>query len=398
MKILMITPYLPFPLSSGGQIRTFNLLKNLSKKHQITLFSFIRKPEEEQHIERLKEFCVDVKVFMKRPPWSVKSLFLSAVTLYPLVVCMYLKRQVQQEIKKAIEREHFDLIHAETFYVMPNIPQNDIPIILAEQTIEYLVYQHYTETVHLLPLKWIMNYDVRKIFHWEKTYWARAAMVVAMSEADKQTMQQVIPGLSVNLVPNGVDTEFFKIRSRKTKNDGKTVLFVGNFKWLQNREAVSILVEEIWPVIKKRLPQAKLWIVGRYPPKTIEDLATDDIRISSDIEDIRQAYSNSDVLLAPIYGPGGTRYKILESMATGLPVVTTSTGIEGLGAENDTDAVICSGKKELAEATIRVLTKTSLHNKLGENGRRLVEKKFNWKSIASQLDRLYEETAYGKKN
>src|SRR3989338_8140982 len=113
MKILMLTPYLPYPLWSGGQIRTYNLLKHLSKKHQITLFSFIREEDEKQHIIQLKKYCHQVNVFVKRPPWSLTSLILAAVTYYPLVVCMYLNKNVMRHIAESIAHTHFDLIHAE---------------------------------------------------------------------------------------------------------------------------------------------------------------------------------------------------------------------------------------------------------------------------------------------
>src|SRR4030065_2313052 len=102
MKILMLTPYLPYPLWSGGQIRTFNLLKNLSQKHQITLFSFIREEKELHYLTILKEYCDEVKVFFKRPPWSLTSLILSGITYYPLVVCLYLNRELKDNLKEVI--------------------------------------------------------------------------------------------------------------------------------------------------------------------------------------------------------------------------------------------------------------------------------------------------------
>jgi len=393
MKILMLTPYLPYPLWSGGQIRTYNLLKNLSRKHQITLFSFIRDKKEEKYIQNLKKYCKDVKVFLKRPPWSLKSLFLSGVTYYPLVVCMYLNRRVKNAIESTTKKEKFDLIHAETFYVMPNIPPDNIPIILAEQTIEYLVYLHYTNSVNFLPLKLLMNWDVTKILFWEKRFWKKATRVVAMSEADKKRMQEISAGLNVDLVPNGVDTEFFSLKKKTNSNREKIILFVGNFKWLQNREAVSILVKSIWPFIKKSLPSAKLWIVGRFPTKEILEFASSSIKVSSEIDDIRKAYNKAHVLLAPIYGPGGTRYKILESMASGVPVVTTATGIEGLNCIHNREVLIKEKPLDLAKETIKLLTNESLYNKLVQNGRKLVENQFNWKTIASSLDRIYKEAA-----
>jgi polysaccharide biosynthesis protein PslH len=396
MNILMLTPYLPYPLYSGGQIRSYNLLKHLSKKHKITLFSFIRKEEERDHIPKLKQFCADVKVFVKRPPWSVKSLLLSAVTVNPLVVCMYLKKELTQEILKVTEKVHFDLIHAETFYVMPNLPINNIPTILVEQTIEYLVYKHYTENFKFLPLKKLMELDVSKILHWEKEYWKKASKVVAMSEADRMEMKKVVSGLKVDLVPNGVEPEFFSVKRTYKIKKCKKVLFVGNFKWLQNREAVSILVKDIWPIIKKKLPETKLWIVGRFPPNEIRNMSSESVIVSSDVKDIRDAYKDSDVLLAPIYGPGGTRYKILESMASGLPVVTTPTGIEGIGATIGKDVLVSEKDYGLAESTIKLLTDRKIYSTLSENSRNLVKKNFNWKDISNKLDRIYEEAAHGK--
>lgn len=393
MKILMLTPYLPYPLYSGGQIRTYNLLKHLSRKHEITLFSFIRDKVEESYVEKLKDLCKDVRVFVKRPPWSPTSLALSAITVYPLVVCMYLQKSLKKQIEELVSKKHFDLIHAETFYVMPNIPKGIIPTILVEQTIEYLVYQHFTETVRLLPLKFLMDFDVRKIRYWEETFWKRAKRVVAMSTPDKTEMKKIVPALKVDLVPNGVDTTFFKMHSLwRAKN--QTVLFVGNFKWLQNREAVEKLVCDIWPLVLAQKPQAKLWIVGRSPPQKVINNASDSIKVSSDVKDIRQAYYHSNVLLAPIFGPGGTRYKILESMASGLPVVTTTTGIEGIGATNQKDALISDDSKGLAQETVKVLNDKLLYKKLALNSRSLVEKRFSWSEIAKRLDTIYQDAAH----
>lgn len=391
MKILMLTPYLPYPLWSGGQIRTFNLLKQLSVKHEITLFSFIREKKEEEYVKKLKDITEEVKIFVKRPPFSLTSLTLAAATYYPLVVCLYLNSQVKKAIAEASKRKKFDLIHAETFYVMPNIPKSRIPIILAEQTIEYLVYQHHTENVSNIAQKILMNLDVAKIYFWEKYFWHKSKRVIAMSEADRQLMRQRIPNLTVDLVPNGVDTEFFSFRKQSTKNKNKRILFVGNFKWLQNREAVTLLIKNIFPLIKKQIPGAKLWIVGKFPTREIRNYANPSIIVDENISDIRDAYQKSDLLLAPIYGPGGTRYKILESMATGLPVVTTPTGIEGLAAENLKDTVIAESWENIARSSVKVLSDTLLYQRLAENGRRLVEDRYSWNSIAKKLDIIYQK-------
>jgi len=391
MKILMLTPYLPYPLLSGGQIRTYNLLKNLAKKHDITLFSFIRSESEKKYLSQLLTYCKDVRIFKRRPAWSLINILLSVLTPYPFLVSIYYSKSLRSAIEKELRQNHYHLIHSETFYVMPNIPKTTVPILLVEQTIEFLVYQHFVETIPL-PLNLLLSIDVAKIRYWEKFFWAKADKVVAMSEADSDIMQKLVPDLDVDIVPNGVDTDtFFKVI--KIKSKAPTILFVGNFKWLQNKEAVKLLVHKVFPHILKKIPDAILWIVGRYPTDEIKNFQNASIKISDHIDDIKDAYSKSDVLLAPIYGPGGTRYKILEAMASGLPVVTTTRGIEGLNAKDGVDVLVRDEPATLAQATVDVLTKKNLHQKLAVNGKKLVADNYNWKSISQKLDKLYEEVS-----
>ena len=317
------------------------------------------------------------------------NILLSGFTPFPFLVSIYYSRTLQKAIKDELKNNDYQLIHSETFYVMPNIPKTDVPILLVEQTIEFLVYQHFVETL-FLPLRLFLSLDVGKIKFWEKFYWNKAAKVVAMSSADKLVMETEVPDRQVDIVPNGVDIdEFFKIKRKKDKSF--TILFVGNFKWLQNKEAVKLLVEEVFPKVKQKLPLATLWIVGRYPTDHIKHYRNSSIRVSEDIKDIKTAYERSDILLAPIYGPGGTRYKILEAMAGGLPVVTTSRGIEGLNATDGNEVIVRNDSSGLASATVNVLTNITLYQKLARNGKKLVATFYDWKNISKKLDTLYEE-------
>lgn len=392
MKILMITPYLPYPLVSGGQIRTYNLLKNLAPKHQITLASFIREESEEKYLSRLKPYCQKVIVFKRRKAWSPFNVFLSAVTPYPFLVSIYFDSKVKQRIKKELKEEKYDLIHAETFYVMPNIPQTKIPIFLVEQVIEYLVYQRFVEGLPAwsAAIKPLLFLDVSKIKWWEKHYWRKAKKLAAMSREDQEFIKRSDPSLKVDVVANGVDIEYFSKTKRQEPKD-PTVLFVGNFKWLPNRDATKFLVREIWPKIKSQIKDARLWIVGRNPPEDIQKLASEDINVDSTVEDIRKAYDKSHVLLAPIRNGRGTKYKILEAMATKTPIVGTRLAIEGINVKNDRDALVAHSAQDLADATVKVLKDTQLGKKLAASAYTLVSKDYNWKKISSELDRIYKE-------
>jgi len=140
----MLTPYLPYPLVSGGQIRTYNLLKHLSKNHDITLFALIKDEAEREHLSELQKYCKKIILFKRtKNPFVLRNILLAGISSYPFVVTRNLPLGMKRAVQEELSKVKFDLIHAETFYMMPNIPETKVPIILAEQTIEYLGYQDY---------------------------------------------------------------------------------------------------------------------------------------------------------------------------------------------------------------------------------------------------------------
>lgn len=392
----MFTPYVPYPPNSGGQTRTFNLIKNLSSQHEITSFCFLRTDQSIPDLTELRKYCRKVEIVTRKKAWtSLTKILRTAISPFPYLANMYYYDSVKASIAKELKNGNYDLIHVETYYIMPNIPPTTIPVLLAEQTIEYLVYQHFTQTTKKWFLKPFLYIDVLKHKYWEKYYWQKAKKVVAMSADDKEKMLQLVSDLNVDIVPNGVDLDYFGQRLKIKRDTHPRLLFVGNFNWLQNREAVEILIAKIWPKIKSEIANARLWIVGRNPPESIIKLAAkhEDVSVSGDLDDIRQAYQGSDLLIAPIYGGGGTRYKILESMASGLPVVSTQIGIEGLNAMNGSHALVSNDQEELAKLAVSLIQDKSLSRKISSNGLKLVSQNYDWKTISAHLSKIYEETA-----
>lgn len=392
MKVLMITPYLPFPLVSGGQIRTYNLLKNLAQKHKITLVSFIREPKEKKYFKDLEPYCEKILIYQRRKAWSPLNILLAAITPYPFLVSIYLSLSLRHDLKELLSREKFDLIHAETFYVVPNIPQTNVPIFLVEQVIEYLVYQRFVDGLPswLFFTRPFLLLDVSKIKWWEKHYWKKAKRLAAMSEDDKTFIQESNLKLKVDVVANGVDIDYFA-KTKRIKTKTPTILFVGNFKWLPNRDATKFLVEEIWPKFKSKFKNGKLWIVGRNPTQDIKSYSSSDIEVSENIEDIRTAYGKSDVLLAPIRNGRGTKYKILEAMATHTPIIGTPLATEGIEAQDKKHALIASSAEKLSEKTAFLLNHPEVAEKLAQNAYLLVSEKYSWKTISNSLDKVYRE-------
>jgi glycosyltransferase involved in cell wall biosynthesis len=396
MKILMLTPYLPFPLFSGGQIRTYNLLKNLSKKHTITLFSLIKNTDELKYVSELEQYCSEIRVFKRsEKPFTLKNIFRAGTSPYPFLVVRNLVPEVKSAVSEAIKQQSFDVIHAETFYMMPNIPRTKIPVILVEQTIEYLGYESYARSSKLWPIKPLLYFDIFRIKYWEEYFWKNSSRLIAMSDQDRTFMTKTCANVpQIDVVENGIDQAFFE-QKKKKQTKQPTVLSVGTFKWLPNIEAVKYLLTDIWPRIQTSIPTAQLRIVGHSPTKEIIAMAEKmhNVSVDGNVADIRDAYAEADVLIAPVLSGKGTRYKVLEAMATETPVVGTPLAVEGLDLQNEKHALIASGADSLAEATVRLLKDAPLRKKLAQHAKQYVSQSFDWKLIASKLNSIYEDVA-----
>lgn len=388
----MLTPYLPYPLVSGGQIRTYNLLKHLSKNHEITLFALIKDEGERVHLSELQKYCKKIELFKRtKNPFVPRNILLAGFSSYPFVVTRNLPLGMKNAVENELKHGKYDLIHAETFYMMPNIPVTNIPIILAEQTIEYLGYQDYMKKANPF-LRPLLAIDVAKIKYWERYFWKKADKLITMSEEDKAFIEHELGSrTNTSVVANGVDLDFFSAVKKDLPKD-PTVLFVGTFKWLPNIEAVEEIVKKIWPLILQQLPSAKLKIVGFSPTDKIKAYGLEpSIEVMGGIEDIRNAFATAHVLLAPIRSGKGTRYKVLEAMITGTPVVATTLAAEGLDLQNGADVLIADTAGELAQATVKLLKDPNLQRRLGAAGQKIVRRGYSWDIIAKELDSVYKE-------
>jgi glycosyltransferase involved in cell wall biosynthesis len=399
MKILMIAPYLPYPLHSGGQTRSYNLIKNLSRKHEITLFCFVRSPEENKFVKSLAPYCVKIKTFVRGKTWSPKKILFAGLTPYPFLVANYYSSELKKAIREELKNNQYRLVHVECFYLMPNVPKTKLPKVLVDQTIEYEVYRHYTKTLpwYLWPIKLFYYFDVAKIFFWEKHFWQTADQTCAVSEDDEKLMKRHCPKTNFSVVKNGVSLESFA-KNKFRKSSRPTILFgVANFKWIQNKEAASILIEEVWPKIKKKLPSAQLWIIGRYAPQFYSSFAKKDKNITvKEADDILYFYQKAWLLLAPIKSGGGSRTKFFEAMASSLPIITTPQGIEGIAAKHNQEVVIGKTNQQLVSQTIKLIADKKRAREIGQKAKKLVLAKYSWEESAKTLDLVYQQVIKSK--
>lgn len=395
MKILMLVPYLPTITMSGGQTRWYNIIKYLAKDHEITLFSLIKDDSERKFIPELKKYCRKVRVFNRpKNPWTLRNILLSLFGPFPLLVIRNQSLEERREIRKELEKGNYDIIHAETFYVMPHLGKTKIPTLLVEQTIWHEVYKHYVMNKVPFLLRPFFMQDVAKIMFWEKYYWNKADKLFAVSEEDRKLMLKLVPKKEVGIIPNGVDSKYYRLKKVKKKFPPRILYGVTNFEWLQNQEATEILINEVWPRIKKELPKSRIWIVGRKIPEWVKNLSEKgEVEVTENIADARDAYLAACVMVAPIRGSGGTRLKILEAMAAGLPVVSTRIGVAGLNLTDGKNVLIADTIDELALEAVKILKDKKLAKRIGNAAREHVSKYFDWEKIVKLHEPVYRELA-----
>jgi len=389
MKILFISPVLPYPLISGGRIRAYNLLKNISQQHTVTLFTFLRK-NEEQHIPEVEKICHKVIYVRRRNIWSFINLVLTAFLPFPLLMVSYFSLAARKLLKNEL-LNNYDLISSETFYVLSSLlGLKKPPLVLTEHNIEYLVFRKYIDRKTFL-LKPLLQLDLSKLVFWEQHYWRKVDKLIAVSGEDKKIIEKV-SSRKVLLVPNGIDKDFFE-RTKKQRRMQKTAIFVGNFSWLPNSDAATFLVKEIWPKIYQKIPSAKLLIIGKNASIFLKEIIkkTKGVILKENVEDIRNILAVADVLIAPLRLGRGTRYKILESMAAGVCVVTTSLGIEGIEARPGKHVLIGDNEQEIALRAIELLENKDLNNKMSKVAQRFVFERYNWENIGKGLNKIYHE-------
>ncbi len=395
MNILLVSSYLPYPLFSGGHIRLYNLIKELSSEHKITLICEKRDSQGEVEINELKKFCKKVITVPRKKQWTIANILKTGLSFSSFLVTGHTSRMMKKEIQRELNESQFDLIHVETSYVMQNIPEIEIPLVLVEHNIEYLVYKRFADNVPLL-LRLLLYLDILKLKSWEENIWKRVAKLVAVSENEKKIMEKIRK--DVALVSNGVDINKFKVRSQKSevRSSEKKILFIGEFKWVQNRDAIEWIVKEIWPKLREEfIPSMtdggmKLWVVGRNIPQSIRKLTNDKSIVFDDEapKETEKIYEAADLLLAPIRVGGGTSFKILEAMASGVPVITTPLG-NAINAKENLEIVIANDLDGFVQKIRELFANKEFYGAISKNGRHLVEEKYNWQKISQDLNSVY---------
>ncbi len=396
MNILFISAVLPYPLHSGGQIRMYQLLKRLSKKHSITLLSFIRNEKEKEYLKDLS-FLTRVETVYRGKALQLKYL-LGALGNYSWLLSSYNNKEMRERIKYHISPPagragsiKYDLIHIEPFYVYPSLPKLPIPLVIGEHNVEYSIYEQYVRKFPLSFLRPFLFFDVVKTRIWEETVWKKTQTLLSVSEADREVMAK-IRTKPITVIPNGVDCDFYRYSKKTITASSLRCLFIGDFAWMPNREAVSTLLKSIWPTILAVYPKATLTVVGKQFPKALAQYVNTSVTLVEHVPDIRTMYGAHSILLAPMGIGGGTKFKLLEAMASGLVVITTKEGRMGLSMKPEQDLFEARTNEAYLEKIQELCAHSEKVSSMTRHARNIIEEQYNWDTIAQLQDTVWRST------
>lgn len=390
MKILWIKAGGLLPLDSGGKIRSYHILRELARNHQVTYFGFHAQQENaaQRELEQIFDRVVCVPLQLPKAK-STAELFEYAGGLLssePYNIRKYCRPQVARELRTLIANSQFDVLVCDFLVPAGAIPwDHPIPKVLFTHNVEALIWKRHYEVASNPLWKLLSWREWKTMSRAERIYLQKADHVLAVSKTDRDCFAEIIPESKLTVVPTGVDVEYFRPLSNEVEN---ALVFTGSMDWLPNEDGIFYFVQEILPKIWQQIPNVKLQVVGRKPSQRLRALASENsnhIHLSGWVDDIRPYLGEGAVCIVPLRIGSGTRLKIFEAMAMGKAVVSTTIGAEGLPVQHGAEILLADTPDAFAQSVVQLVTNASIRRHLGDAARRLVETKYSWASVAREF-------------
>jgi glycosyltransferase involved in cell wall biosynthesis len=396
MRVLLLTQVLPYPPDSGPTVKTWNVVKYLTRHHEVTLASFVR-GDQSAAVRILGNYChtvhtVTIQRGLRR---DMGSMLRSLLTNQPFLMIRDDRAAMRQLVNRLAVTSGFDVVHADQLNMAPYATR--IPHarkVLDAHNALWILYKRLWQTMPPGLYKWLLGRDWRLLRTYEGRLCRQFDAVLTVSREDCAALEEVMGKPSaVSVIPIAIDPNEVVPVPRQPGAD--RLLFIGTMYWPPNIDGVRWFLREVYPCIRAQRPDVTVDILGARPPRDIVAMAKDGtgINIAGYVADPTSYVQRAALLVVPLRAGGGMRVKILNALAQGLPVVSTRLGCEGIAAEAGRHLLIADTPEEFAQATLRLLADRPLADELGRNGRRLIQSTYDYRVVCQALDDVYRSDA-----
>lgn len=396
MRILFLTPRFPFPVVGGDRLKPYKILSYLGNNHNTTLVTFYQGQKlPDEYRDEIEKLGVELFVIYLDPiKAGLRTLPLTLFSNQPLEIAYYNQPEFGFIVEKLTKEREFDLSFAFFMRTAEYLKHLPIKKILMAEDCRLLYQKRSYEESKNLKQKLIRYWEYKKLSSYEPKIVEYFDAVTFVTYNDINAMKQENPNGKYRLLTNGTDTDYFVPPENPEKRNG--ILFSGKLDIWANILMIERIVKEILPIIRKNVPEVKLKIVGSNPPKRIHSLENDFISIEKNVPSMLPYLQGSELFLHPHSGGSGIQNKLLEAMSCACPVVTTTTGIQGIPAKNMESVLIGNTNQELAEHSINLLKDKEFARKIGANARQIIINNLSWDIVYQKLEELIEEVTFGK--
>ena len=390
MRILWIKTELLHPVDKGGRIRTYQMLRSLSRRHQVTYLCLDDGLAAPDAIERAREYAQEVIIVPFRPAAKRSVGFFVDLlrTLFsplPYAIARYRSPELSERIQQLAGAS--DLVVCDFLFPSLNVPQGLSPsAVLFQHNVEATIWERHVSVPQHPLRRAYMRLQWQRMLRYEGRECRRFAHVIAVSPIDAELIRREYAVASVGHVPTGVDVEYFS-PSQPRPQDSRELVFIGSMDWMPNEDGIRWFATEVFGRVQERISGVRLVVVGRSPSPGIRALAARNaaIEVTGTVADVRPYLQRAAICVVPLRVGGGTRLKIYEAMAMGVPVVSTTIGAEGLPLRNNEHLLIADTAEEQVSALYALLTDRTRAGRLAAAARHHVEQYCSWDAVTERF-------------
>jgi sugar transferase (PEP-CTERM/EpsH1 system associated) len=387
MRILMLCHRLPFPPLTGDRVRAFHIARYLSQRHRLTLAFPAEGLHEKSSVHELRRYVPDLEfaeVGRFRRQMSVLHGLIGSV---PLTVKYFASAALAQKVRRRLDGQPFDLVYVSSSAMAPYALPATAPFVMDFVDVDSEKWSQYAERC-APPFSWIYALESRRLQRFERDIAHCAVLSLFSSQAEETLFQSFAPGTRTVTLPNGVDTGYFSPGPSATVTR-PTIIFTGALDYFPNIDAVCHFSRTIWPLIRQRVPEVRLLVVGRRPAAPIRRLEREPgLAVLGDVPDVRPYMRKAQVAVVPLRMGRGIQNKVLEAMAMGLPVVASPQPAQGIAARVGVEWFVEDGREAFASRVVTLLRNQLLRADVGARARLYVERTHAWSTILSRLEGL----------